>query len=98
MLFWIVGAIEDAIMHAAARPTLSLLLRRAPNYTHFWTVLVATKTGEMYGTSNLGSWHGTQGTVTTVPVCMMFKPVFGSFFRFFESPLFDSIERERCKR
>ena len=32
MLFWIVGAIEDAIMHAAARPTLSLLLRRAPNY------------------------------------------------------------------
>ena len=48
MLFWIVGAIEDAIMHAAARPTLSLLLRRAPNYTHFWTVLVvATKAGDV---------------------------------------------------
>ena len=28
-------------------PTLSLLLRRAPNYTHFWTVLVATKAGDV---------------------------------------------------
>ena len=35
MLFWIVGAIEDAIMHAAARPTLSLLLRRAPTIRTF---------------------------------------------------------------